>query len=213
MINSGEVTGLACAPHAFLERERELHRRAEASGQECIWFWELERPTVVAGHSTSLEAEVNVTACQSDGVPVLRRDSGGGAVVLGAGCLNYTLILNLERRPDLRAVEDSHRFILDAAGRATGAAGVTRTGTDLTIGGKKFGGSSQRRWRRTLLQHGTILYAFELSDVARYLREPARRPAYRQQRTHGDFLTNLPLDRGEFAARLKAAFPEAELVS
>ena len=190
-----------------------MHCESEACDQEWLWLWELEHRTVVVGQSTIIEAEVNTTACQSDGVPVLRRDSGGGAVLLGTGCLNYTLILNLERRPALRAVDGSHRLILDAVGLATGVAGITRTETDLTIGGRKCGGSSQRRCRRTILQHGTILYAFELSDIGRYLREPARRPSYRQQRTHAEFVTNVPLDRGAFAARLRAQFPEAEFVS
>jgi lipoate-protein ligase A len=198
---------------AFFERERRLHSASEAGNTEWLWLWELEHRTVVAGRSTNIEADVNTIACQSDGVPVLRRDSGGGAVLLGTGCLNYTLILNLERRPELRAVEDSHRLILDAVGQATGVGAVTRIDTDLTIGGKKFGGSSQRRCRHTVLQHGTILYAFELSAIGRYLREPARRPRYRQERTHGEFVTNIPLDRGEFAARLRASFPEAELIS
>jgi len=196
----------------FLDRERELHLHAEHAGHEFLWIWELEHRTVVVGRSGNIEAEINIGACTEDGVPWLRRDSGGGAVLLGRGCLNYTLILDLERRPELRDVENSFRLIVDSVADATGVAGVEREGSDLTILKNKFGGSSQRRMRRTVLHHGTILYAFELADVGRYLQEPSRRPGYRRRRTHAEFLTNVPLN-GDFAARLRTKFPEAQPVS
>jgi ArsR family transcriptional regulator len=196
----------------FLDRERELHRRAEHSGHEFLWIWELEHRAVVVGRSGNIAEEINIEACSEDGIPWLRRDSGGGAVLLGRGCLNYTLILDLERRPELRDVENSFRLIVDSVAQAIGIAGVKREGSDLTIMQKKFGGSSQRRLKRTVLHHGTILYAFELADVGRYLQEPGRRPAYRQRRTHAEFLRNVPLDR-DFGARLQTKFPETQPVS
>lgn len=194
-----------------LDRERELHLRAEDSRQEFLWVWELEQRTVVVGRSGKITADVNVAACSEDGVPWLRRDSGGGAVLLGKGCLNYSLILDLERRPELRDVENSFRVIVEAVAGATGIAGAKAEGSDLTIDQRKFGGCSQRRLRRTVLHHGTLLYAFELGEIGRYLNEPGRQPGYRQRRTHAEFLRNAPLAPG-FGARLHAKFPEAQLV-
>ncbi len=188
-----------------------MHLRSEDSRRELVWVWELERRTVVVGRSGNIAEDVNVAACGEDGVPWLRRDSGGGSVLLGKGCLNYTLILDLERRPELKDVEASFRAIVEAVADATGIVGVKAEGSDLTIDRRKFGGSSQRRLRRSVLHHGTILYAFELGDVGRYLNEPGRQPGYRQRRTHAEFLRNAPLDPG-FGARLHAKFPEAQLV-
>lgn len=193
-----------------LDRERDLHRQAEKTGQEFLWIWELEQRTAMVGRSGDIRAEVNSAACEKDGIPVLRRDSGGGTVLLGRGCLSYSLILQL--KPAFQHVENSYRLILKAVCQATGIAGVIPEGSDLIFGGKKFGGASQRRLKRTLLHHGTILYAFDLSSVERYLPEPSRQPKYRQQRTHAEFLTNVPLD-GDFATRLQAKFPAARPVS
>ncbi len=77
---------------------------------------------------------------------------------------------------------------------------------------RKFSGCSQRRMRHTLLHHGTLLYAFDLDRVSRYLRQPVRQPVHRQARTHAEFLTNVPL-RGDFATRLAAEFPQAQVIS
>jgi lipoate-protein ligase A len=189
---------------ACLDRERELHHGAEESGREFVYTWEAEEHAVVLGASGTRDEVI-------DDVPVLRRDSGGGAVVIGPGCLNYAVILDLERRSALRDVSASYGAILTRVARATGVAAHV-DGTDLTFDGRKFGGCSQRRLRRALLHHGTLLYDFDLQLITRHLREPARRPAHRGSRTHAEFLTNASL-RSDFAERLAHEFPEAEMVA
>ena len=113
----------------------------------------------------------------------------------------------------MRRVEESYGVILDSVVGAFDLAGLQREATDLTRAGRKFGGCSQRRLRRTVLHHGTILYNFDLAAVSRYLREPKRQPAHRQGRTHEEFLTNLPLDRNHFAERLAERFPGGQAIS
>ena len=126
-------------------------------------------------------------------------------MILGAGCLNYALALSLVSRPDLADVAMSFRVILDAIATALGVPGLVRNGTDLSLGGRKVGGSAQRRGRRALLHHGTLLHSFDARLAARYLREPDRQPAWRQGRCHADFLGNLPLDETELRTRLERA--------
>jgi lipoate-protein ligase A len=55
-----------------------------------------------------------------------------------------------------------------------------------------------------------LLYAFDVKQVVRYLRIPARQPDYRAVRSHQDFLTNLPLQRDEIVARLRREFEASE---
>jgi lipoate-protein ligase A len=139
-------------------------------------------------------------------VPVLRRSSGGGTVLLGAGCLLYSLVLDQERESALAEIQPSYRFILGrvaaALGGDAGQAGIS----DLAIGGRKFSGNAQQRKRRHLLHHGTLLYAFDLGKVGHYLRPPPRQPEYRAGRDHGEFLLNLPLTIVDLKRRLCAAW-------
>src|SRR5215813_9500173 len=70
-----------------------------AQREETLRFWECSRPVVVLGRSGRARGQIRMEACEADGVDVLRRCSGGGAVVLGPGCLNYSFVFSLEERP------------------------------------------------------------------------------------------------------------------
>ena len=91
---------------------------------------------------------------------VLRRFSGGGAVVLGPGCLNYAVALSLVSRPELADVAASFECSW-AIVAALGSRGCRLPGTDLALDGRKVSGNAQRRGRRALLHHGTLLYDFD----------------------------------------------------
>src|SRR5258708_13586678 len=85
---------------------------AENQPQAISHFWESARPIVVLGLGGRIEEQVNQPACATDNVAILRRCSGGGAVVLASGCLNYTLLFSLEAHPHFRNVARSFREIL-----------------------------------------------------------------------------------------------------
>ena len=57
------------------------------------------------------EMDVNTAHAQKDNVPVLRRSSGGGTVVQGPGCLNYTLVLSKQKHPELNDLRRSYEWI------------------------------------------------------------------------------------------------------
>jgi lipoate-protein ligase A len=179
------------------------------TGGEVLRLWEWPAPAVVLGAAGKLADDVDEAACARDGVPILRRSSGGGTVLLGKGCLLYSLVLSFDRDAALREIPTSYCYIL---GRVLEAlAGLLPdlccAGTsDLAAGGRKFSGNAQQRKRTYLLHHGTLLYDFELAPVGRYLKLPERRPEYRRDRGHEAFLTNLSATREDLAARLRQAW-------
>ena len=81
------------------------------------------------------------------------------------------------RYPALEDVAASFSTILERLAAALNVTDLTVAGgTDLALNGRKVSGNAQRRGRRALLHHGTLLYAFDASLAARYLRDP-RSPA------------------------------------
>src|SRR5690606_18418653 len=62
------------------------------NGPELLRFWESPSYFVVLGYTKSLQKEVNISECKQQRIPILRRCSGGGTVLQGSGCLNYSLI-------------------------------------------------------------------------------------------------------------------------
>jgi lipoate-protein ligase A len=178
---------------------------AEAGqGGEVLRVWEWPRLAVVLGAGCRLAEDVDEAACHAEGVPILRRSSGGGTVLLGPGCLLYSLILRGDRDPALGQIQSSYACILGRIGQAVG--GLPAGISDLALGNLKFSGNAQQRKRDHLLHHGTLLYAFDLAQVGRYLRLPPRQPEYRAGRSHEDFLGNLPLTAEELKERLRSAW-------
>ena len=163
---------------------------------ETLRIWEPREPMVVVGRSSQVDVEVRLNRCRKLGIPILRRTSGGAAIVTGPGCLMYAVVLSFELRPMLRAIDRAHQFVL---GKIVSALeplvpGIHRRGTsDLAIGDRKFSGNSLRVKRNHLLYHGTLLYDSPLELVAECLAMPPREPDYRQGRSHESFVANLPL--------------------
>ncbi len=192
------LTSSAESPEWSLAIDEALLLSAEeGAADESLRFWSSRSLFVVVGYSRSVAADVDVQRCRRDGVPILRRYSGGGTVLQGPGCLNYNLVLRRDREKELATITGTTRAILR---RHVAALSPFLTGTisregdsDLAIDGKKFSGNAQRRLSACVQIHGTLLLDFDLRFFERYLREPDRQPEYRGGRTHRDFVANIPL--------------------
>jgi lipoate---protein ligase len=193
-----------------LALEEALLIEADGSdGPAVLRFWEPRRYAVVLGASRSIRKDVLVEVCQADGVPILRRSSGGGTVVVGPGVLNVAFVLPETLAPGLWAVDAAHRYVLERLAGSIVRAGqpVTTEGLgDLAIGGRKCGGSAQRRLKHWFMVHCSILYQVPVERVARYLALPDRQPDYRRRRSHEAFLSNLPLSRGALLDAIRATW-------
>lgn len=181
----------------------QLDEQLLLDGAGIFRVWESVSECVVLGRSGRAEREVY----EPFEVPVLRRCSGGGTVVLGPGCLNYALVLPLAWDARWRDVAFSVRWVMQRMRAALAVPGLRLAGhCDLALDGRKVSGNAQRRTRDSILHHGTLLYDFDLARVDGLLRMPSRRPAYRADRGHGEFLANLPLSALELKRRLAAAW-------
>ncbi|MCI0334356.1 MAG: lipoate--protein ligase family protein [Planctomycetes bacterium] len=193
---------------------------------EFLRIWESPLPAVVVGRSSRVHQEVNVVACREQGIDIVRRTSGGAAIVAGPGCLMYAVVLSYKLRPELKDIRRAHAHVLGRHVEAlqpvlAGLGNVAQTGTsdlafvatDHPSGGarspvaQKFSGNSLRARRSHLLYHGTLLYNFDLCLLETCLRVPARQPDYRDKRSHADFVSNLPLARPTLVDALQRAWP------
>jgi len=179
---------------------------------EVLRLWEPRRMAVVIGRSSSVASEVDAEQCRRLDVDVLRRTSGGAAVVAGPGCLMYSVVLSYVARPELRAIDTAHRFVLGTVLQAVRklVPHAERRGTsDLALAERKFSGNSLRCRRNSMLYHGTLLYDFPLDTLAALLSYAPRQPEYRAARNHRDFVCNLPTTRDALSTALAEAFGAA----
>src|SRR5215470_13743181 len=106
-------------PAENLALDEALLLEAEAGrGGEVLRLWEWPAPAVVLGSGGRLAEDVDEAACRAAGVPVLRRSSGGGTVLLGRGCLAFSLVLAYDRDPALSEIGSSYAAILGRVGDA-----------------------------------------------------------------------------------------------
>lgn len=165
---------------------------------EVLRLWESPAIFIVLGRTSVLSDDVRVDEARSAGVPVLRRRSGGGTVIQGPGCLNFSLILSKKGRERILNLRQSYRYVLEQVAGALKTLGIEaclRPVSDLVLmpGEYKISGNAQHRGRNFILHHGTLLYDFDLSLIDRYLKFPKAVPEYRRGRPHRDFIRNLPL--------------------
>lgn len=211
-------------PAENLALDEALLDAAEAAGPaaEYLRIWESPEPVVVLGRSSRVADEVDVSECARRGIPILRRSSGGAAIVAGPGCLMYAVVLGYEHRKEAQGIHASHSYVLDRIAAAlqrhvphvirAGTSDLALVGSDGKSAARKFSGNSLRVKRTHFLYHGTLLYDFDLPLVSGLLRTAPRQPDYRQSRKHGDFVANLSLGRPAIESALHTAWPtEGEL--
>lgn len=187
----------------------------EASGGPgLLRFWESPGPFIVLGYANRVHEEIDLDGCRQAGVPIHRRCTGGGTVLQGPGCLNYSLVLPIRDVPGEGTITGTNRFVMqrnaDALSQVLGQTVEVSGHTDLALGDRKFSGNAQRRRRDWFLFHGTFLVGMDLVLMGRLLKPPPRQPDYRRQRSHGDFVINLPATREAITAALIVEWHAAE---
>ncbi len=151
-----------------------------------------ERLMVVVGRHGRPEVDVELERCLAEEVPVVRRPSGGGTVVLGPGQVVVSISLPVPTRGRLEHhLANIGRWLStplsSVAGVAVGVSGFS----DLTVEDRKISGSGML-WRRGVLYYSAvILVNADLSVIDRLLRHPAKEPDYRAGRSHLAFVQNL----------------------
>ena len=158
-----------------------------------------------------MQDDVKLEGTNSDNIPILRRSSGGGTVLQGKGCLNYSLILSKKSDPHIADLRKSYQVILGKVIEALQRIGIESkfcptSDIALTENNKKISGNAQKRSKKFILHHGTILYDFDLKKIERYLKIPKNIPEYRQGRSHLDFVTNISVSADDIKNTFKHIF-------
>lgn len=155
-------------------------------------FFEPTTTVVVLSASNQPEKETHIIACDAKKIPILKRKGGGGTVVLGPGCLILTFAFYAK---NIYGNNDYFSLINNLwinALKAFGIKDLSQNGiSDICLGDKKVAGTSIFRKKHLLVYQGSLLINANLSLISELLCYPSRAPAYRAERSHDEFITNL----------------------
>ncbi|MFA5059941.1 MAG: lipoate--protein ligase family protein [Candidatus Omnitrophota bacterium] len=190
-----------------------LQLAEEGRQGEALRFWESEKLFIVLGRTSRPEQDLRKETVLQDNILVLRRSSGGGTVLQGKGCLNFSLILSKQANVQVATIHKSYEFILGnviAALKNLGVDTFFKPISDLAMmngpNEQKISGNAQKRGKKFVLHHGTVLYNFPLGNIERYLTIPQSVPEYRRGRSHLDFVANFPKPAGDIKQAIRSVF-------
>lgn len=133
--------------------------------EPILLLWQ-NGPSVIIGRYQNTLEEINYDFIRENGINVVRRNTGGGAVYHDLGNLNYSFII-----PDVESKVDFRTFTIPVvkALRSYGIPAEQTGRNDILADGKKFSGNAQQFSRGRLLHHGTLMFDVHMENVAKAL--------------------------------------------
>lgn len=174
-----------------IEEQLQLEKRLlqEGSGNLCL-INEGSSPAIVLGISGKEEELVDQEKALRDGIPIIRRFSGGGTVIVDEDTLFVTFICEKELHDFPAYPEPIMRWTAKIYEDVFNHPCFALRENDYVLGEKKCGGNAQYIKKNRWLHHTSFLWNFE-QERMNYLLHPKKTPAYRQGRSHQDFLCTL----------------------
>jgi lipoate-protein ligase A len=136
-----------------------------------IYGW--HPPTVSIGYFQSMDEEVDIKRCRQIGIDVVRRITGGGAV-LHESELTYSFVTNVYPKN----IMESYNLICEPIVMCINKLGFNAKFAplnDIIVNGKKVSGNAQTRKKDTLLQHGTIILNVNVEKMFSVLKVPSEK--------------------------------------
>lgn len=135
---------------------------------ETYLLFYINEPSIIIGKNQNTIEEINTEYVEGNGIHVVRRLSGGGAVYHDLGNLNFSFIT----KDDGESFHNFRKFtepVVDAL-RKLGVNAELSGRNDLTVEGRKISGNAQFSTKGRMFSHGTLMLDSEIDSVVSALK-------------------------------------------
>jgi len=154
-------------------------------------------PYVSIGRHQDVEREVDLAYCAEHGLPVYRREVGGGAVYLDGNQLFTQWVFQASHLPT--SLEDRFVTYIEPLIRTYNGLGIGaeyRPINDIQVGGRKIGGTGAARMDRAEVMVGSLMFDFDTATMARVLKVPSEKFRDKVFQSLEDYMTTMRRELG-----------------
>lgn len=154
-------------PRINLAIEEYLLKTMDVEKDPVLLFY-INQPSIIIGKNQNTIEEINTDYVEDNGIIVVRRLSGGGAVYHDLGNLNYSFIT----RDDGDSFMNYKKFtqpVVDALAKM-GVHAELSGRNDILAEGRKVSGNAQFSTKGRMFSHGTLMFDTEIDAVVSALK-------------------------------------------
>ncbi|MCM3707211.1 MULTISPECIES: lipoate--protein ligase [Cytobacillus] len=136
--------------------------------EETYLLFYINEPSIIIGKNQNTVEEINTEYVEDNGIHVVRRLSGGGAVYHDLGNLNFSFIT----KDDGDSFHNFQKFTepVTEALQKLGVNAELSGRNDLMAEGRKISGNAQFSTKGRMFSHGTLLFDSEIENVVSALK-------------------------------------------
>lgn len=211
-------SGVRSAAENMALDEAILEARSRGLVPNTVRLLQFSPEAVLVGYHQSVEQEVRLSYCESEGIDVNRRITGGGAIFFDSTQLGWELIASKDDLGVSLATDALFESICQAVVRALGRFGLRaefRPKNDIEIGGRKISGTGGTEVSGAFLFQGTLLVDFDVERMLRALKIPTEKLKDKEVDSVRERVTCLRWELGdtpsleEIKSAVKGGFEEA----
>jgi len=171
----------------------------EGSSPNTLILVSPSSPYVCIGYHQRLEEEIDLDYCRSQGLPVIRRGQGGGAVYLDSNQVFYQLVAHEDSPVIPKDVGELFRKCLAATVhvyRSLGLPAEYKPLNDVVVGGRKISGNGAGKIGKAVILVGNIILDFDYDMMARVLKVPDEKFRDKMAKSMREWVTSLKRELG-----------------
>ncbi|MEF8873768.1 MAG: biotin/lipoate A/B protein ligase family protein [Candidatus Thermoplasmatota archaeon] len=169
----------------------------ESKGEPTFRFFRFKPSAITLGYTQSIEDTIDQEVCREEGIPFVRRITGGGTVFHDyKGEITYSMVTEKSHGDIEKSFRENLQPIISTL-KELGLDARFKPYNDILVGKRKISGSAQRRGKKGMLQHGTLMYATDLKKLSDILKLDEEKLKKKGADSFLDLVTTIEEETGE----------------